>query len=103
MRPRFCLLALLLTLAVAVVVGGALVGFFLSTIYDVPSSRLVPQVAGALRILWVPVFEVLLLSAIAGALGWVTLFCLGRDGVHRLEWVALLPRNYGGKSPFSLD
>ena len=48
-----------------------------------------------------PVFGLLLFSAAAGALGWLVAYYLRLDGVHRLEWVAFLPRNYGGRSPFA--
>lgn len=102
MRPRFSLLTLCLTLAVGLVVGGAVFGFFASSFYDAQASAMIGTFAAAMGRVLGPVFGVLLLSAAAGALTWGALFYLRLDGVHRLEWVALLPRNYGGKSPFDL-
>ena len=101
MRPRFSLLTLCLTLAIGLVAGGAVFGFLATSYYDAPASAIVPAVSAALVRVLGPVFGVLLLSAAAGALGWLALYCLGRDGLHRLEWVAFLPKNYGGKSPFA--
>jgi hypothetical protein len=40
------------------------------------------------------------LSTGIGAFGWAVVYCLKRDGWHRLEWVAFLPLNYGGRSLF---
>ena len=101
MSPRFSLLALFLTITVGLVAGGAVFGFLATSFYDAPASAMVPAVSAAMARVLGPVFGLLLFSAAAGALGWLVAYYLRLDGVHRLEWVAFLPRNYGGRSPFA--
>ena len=102
MRPRFTL-GLVLTLAVALVVGGAIFGFLSISFYQTTSTRLISLLAGGMGMALAAAVNILFFGAVAGALGWLALFGLRRDGLHRLEWVALTPRNYGGRSPFDLS
>lgn len=102
MRPRFTL-GLVLTLAVAVVVGGAVFGFFGVSFYQTTSTRLIGLLAGGMGMALAAAANIVLFGAVAGVLGWLALFGLRRDGLHRLEWVALTPKNYGGRSPFDLS
>ena len=89
-----------LALVLAVVVGTAMLGFLGAAVSDTQGQLLTPTPASALGRFLAPVLMVVLLGALAGALGWLGLFLSGRDGFHRMEWVALLPFNYGGRSPF---
>ena len=100
MRERFSLPVVVLALTVAIVAGVAVMGFLGSAVRDHQPDLLAPATANALSQLGKLVFAVLAAGAVAGALGWCALFCLGRDGSHRMEWVAFLPYNYGGRSPF---
>jgi ABC-type transport system involved in cytochrome c biogenesis permease subunit len=95
MRPRFSFSVTVLALTAAIVVGTAVFGFLAPA---VPAQRLAASHALASVIFQLLAFFVV--SAGAGILGWVAVYCLKRDGWHRLEWVAFLPLNYGGTSPF---
>jgi hypothetical protein len=46
------------------------------------------------------VLAVVALGSLAGIAGWLGLFLTKRDGWHRMESLAFLPFNYGGRSPF---
>ncbi len=100
MAPRFSVSVIALAVVLAVVMLVAVIGFFGAVAHDDNPDLLAPVTASALGELGKLVFAVLLASAVAGVLGWLALFGLRRDGSHRLEWVAFLPANYGGRSPF---
>jgi len=90
----------LLTFAILALLAAAVFGFFAVAFYPMSSAQLIATTAfvlgGPFRVgVTVPV-----LGSLSGALAWALMFALRRDGVHRLEWVALLPANYGGRSPF---
>src|ERR1041385_4700058 len=94
MRSRFNLSVIVIAAVLAFVIGIAVMGFFGAVAHDDNPDLLSPLTAGALSELGELVFAVLLASAVAGVLGWLTMFALRRDGSHRMEWVAFLPINY---------
>ncbi len=96
MRSRFSLPVVSLAMAVAVVVGTGVLGLLGAAVGE--GSPLTSAVA--LTSFMKPVLSVLVLGAVAGALGWGALVLIRRDGFHRMEWVALLPFHYGGHDPF---
>lgn len=95
MRPRFSFGITVLALAIAVVVGTAVFG---SLAPAISAQRLAAPHALA----WIA-SQLLAFFAVSmgiGVLGWAAAYWLRRDGWHRMEWVAFLPCNYGGRSPF---
>lgn len=103
MRQRFHAEVLAVILATGTVVGLALFGYCVAWSEEATADMVGTAAYSASQQFLAPVFTVLVLGAAAGALGWITLFLLRRDGSHRLEWVALLPKNYGGRSPFDVS
>ena len=98
MSAPFKLPTVSLALALATVIGATIFGVLASAspAQTVPPLQISPAVAKQLLVL-------VGLGYFAGALGWLAIFCMRRDGWHRLEWVALLPFNYGGRNPFDLS
>lgn len=99
MHPRFSSPVVVLALALAVVVGTVVLGTLGSAVSNSPSTSTTLLTSIIMR----QMLTILGLSAIAGVLGWFLLFWLRRDGFHRMEWVALLPFNYGGRNPFDIS
>ena len=93
MNSRFHLPTTALALSLATVLGAAFLGVLAGT---AGTSGAAAPVSHYLR----PILGVLCAGAITGAAAWTVLFALKRDGYHRMEWVAFLPFNYGGRSPF---
>ena len=102
MRPHFRLGAVLI-LAIAVVVGAAVFGFFGVAFYPMPGAQMISLLARGFAVVLAAAANVVVLGGCTGAVVWMVMFLLRRDGFHRLEWIALQQRNYGGKSPFALD
>lgn len=98
--PRFSIPVVVLALALAVVVCTAVMGLIGASVLETQRQWLHMTPTTALGTFLNPIVSILALSAVAGAMGWTVLFALRRDGFHRMEWVALLPFNYGGRSPF---
>ena len=93
MHSRFNLPVVSLAVCVAVIAAVAVLGS--------SASGLAGGHVMSVTVLAKQVFAILVLSWIAGAIGWATVFMFRRDGWHRMEWTAFLPFNYGGRSPFS--
>jgi len=95
---RFNLPVVTLVMTLAVVTGIAVAGMLASA---VPSQAF--SVAGALSRFTTQAVLIVALGAAAGLLAWIVVFVAKRDGWHRMEWLAFLPSNYGGKSPFDIS
>jgi hypothetical protein len=102
MRPRLAAPIIFLTFAVLALLGAVLAGFFVLAFYPISGAQLVRLTAGVIRGPFQAGLTVLVLGGLSGTLAWLLLFALRRDGLHRMETAALLPRNYGGRSPFDL-
>lgn len=100
MHPRFSLPVTVLALSLATVIGTAVIGFLGAAVQNTQTQLLAPTRAMAVGAVLEPVFFIVLLGAVAGVLGWAALFSCRRDGFHRIEYTAMMPFNYGGKSPF---
>jgi hypothetical protein len=98
MSPRYALLNVVLAFAITSVIGGAVFGFLGATYFVTSSTALVALAADALSYVlrWAVTF--VLFGATAGVLGWLAMFAAGRDGWHRMETVAFVPRDYLGAS-----
>ena len=97
MRPRFSLSVIALAMSLAIAVGTAVFGCL--------AASVAPSVAWtnperAIASMLGQVLSVVALGSAAGAVGWLLFFLSRRDGWHRMEWIAFLPFNYGGRNPF---
>lgn len=94
MNSRFNVPVTALALSLAVVLGAALVGLLGS------AAGTTGGMAAPISVYIRPILDVLAAGAVTGIAAWMLLFAMKRDGYHRMEWVAFLPFNYGGRSPF---
>ena len=100
MRPRLTAPVTLLTFATLALLAAVVFGFLAVAFYPMSGAQLIATVAAVIGGPFRTSVTVLVLGSLCGALTWTLLFVLQRDGFHRLEWVAMQPRNYGGRSPF---